>query len=117
MANRSQSWSNLREQICLFLIGPHALAFFPAGVLAAYWIGGEIALIAVSATLPLLFLALGGFVYITQLRNKNALSGRVGSNEDNTVKPINLWFLGPDHIHYRQRDGSGKFDVLLDSSL
>lgn len=71
MVNRSWTWPELRQQICLILIGPHALAFFPAGVLAAYWIGGEIALISVSAISPLLFLALGGF---SQGRYANRLS-------------------------------------------
>lgn len=59
--NRAWSWPKLREQICLLLIGPHALAFFPAGILTVYWVGGETALIAVAAAMPILFLAIGGF--------------------------------------------------------
>lgn len=64
--NRSWTWSKLREQICMGLIGPHALAFFPAGVLTAYWLGGEAALIAAAAAMPLVFLAVGGFSEIPQ---------------------------------------------------
>lgn len=61
--SQSWTWSKLREQLCLALTGPHALAFFPAGVLASYWIGGEIALIAAAAAAPVLLLAIGGFSY------------------------------------------------------
>lgn len=59
--NRSSTWSKLREQICLSLIGPHALAFLPAGILAAYWAGGEAMMIVAAAAVPAVFLAIGGF--------------------------------------------------------
>ena len=59
--NQHWNWTKLRDQICIGLIGPHALAFFPTGVLAAYWIGGEAALIGTAAAMPIVFLAIGGF--------------------------------------------------------
>jgi diguanylate cyclase (GGDEF)-like protein len=59
--NQSWAWDKLRQKMCLALIGPHALAFFPAGVLGVYWVGGEISLIGTTAAMPLIFLALGGF--------------------------------------------------------
>lgn len=59
--NQHWNWTKLRDQICIGLIGPHALAFFPTGVLAAYWIGGEAALISTAAAMPIVFLAIGGF--------------------------------------------------------
>ena len=59
--NQSWAWYKLRQKMCLALIGPHALAFFPAGALGVYWVGGEIALIGTAAAMPLIFLALGGF--------------------------------------------------------
>ena len=59
--NQHWDWTKLRDQICTGLIGPHALAFFPTGVLAAYWIGDEAALIGTAAAMPIVFLAIGGF--------------------------------------------------------
>jgi|TARA_B110000977_G_scaffold25408_1_gene31355 hypothetical protein len=37
------------------------LGFFPAGVLAAYWVGGEPALIGAAVLMPILFIDVGGF--------------------------------------------------------
>lgn len=56
-----RSWLKLRERICIALVGPQVLAFLPAGVLAAYWGGGEIALLSVALAAPTLYLLLGGF--------------------------------------------------------
>ncbi|MAP14862.1 bifunctional diguanylate cyclase/phosphodiesterase [uncultured Sulfitobacter sp.] len=47
----------LRQSLAALLSGQAALAFLPAMSLLAFWIGGEMALIGVSAALPLLFLA------------------------------------------------------------
>ncbi|MDU8912236.1 GGDEF domain-containing phosphodiesterase [Aestuariicoccus sp. MJ-SS9] len=43
------------------LLGPQLLAFLPAIVLAAFWTGGEIALLIVALTVPVLFALSGGF--------------------------------------------------------
>ena len=59
--NRPWSWPKLRDELRHAIAGTQALAFFPAGVLAAYWIGGEPALIGTAVLLPIAFLALGGF--------------------------------------------------------
>lgn len=51
----------LRDRIVPILTGPPALAFLPAMALAAFWLGGETALIVVALGLPLIF-ALGGSI-------------------------------------------------------
>ncbi|MDJ0822648.1 MAG: GGDEF domain-containing phosphodiesterase [Paracoccaceae bacterium] len=43
------------------LTGPQSLAFFPALSLAAYWLGGEPALIAAALGLPMVFVMSGAF--------------------------------------------------------
>lgn len=56
----------LRAQLLPVLTGPPVLAFLPAGSLAAYWMGGETALLAVALGLPLIFAALGNFAQPAQ---------------------------------------------------
>lgn len=51
----------LRHQLRTTLAGPHALAFLPAIVLGAFWIGGETWLLGVSLGLPLIYALVGGF--------------------------------------------------------
>ena len=55
-----RAWIKLRERLCLALVGPQALAFLPAAVLAAYWWGGETALLGVAIATPALYVLLGG---------------------------------------------------------
>lgn len=50
-----------RQRIFNLLTGPPALAFIPAFSLAAYWFGGEGALLVVAALLPAVYLLSGGF--------------------------------------------------------
>jgi diguanylate cyclase (GGDEF)-like protein len=50
-----------RQRIFNILTGPPALAFIPAFSLAAYWFGGEGALLVVAALLPAAYLLSGGF--------------------------------------------------------
>jgi diguanylate cyclase (GGDEF)-like protein len=59
--NPIRTWLRLRERICVALVGPQALAFLPAVVLAAYWTGGEAALLTVAIASPAIYLLLGGF--------------------------------------------------------
>ena len=56
----TQSLVRFQRQVAAVLTGPPALAFLPAVCLAAFWLGGEIALIVVAAILPLVFLVAGG---------------------------------------------------------
>lgn len=42
------------------LVGPHLLAFLPAMTLAAFWFGGEVALMLTAVAIPILWLLLGG---------------------------------------------------------
>ena len=51
--------AHLHNRILPVLTGPPVLAFLPAVTLAAFWLGGETALVIVALGLPLLF-ALGG---------------------------------------------------------
>lgn len=50
-----------RQRAFNLLTGPPALAFIPAFSLAAYWFGGEGALLVVAALLPTAYLLSGGF--------------------------------------------------------
>lgn len=59
--NHSWTWHKLREDLRRTITGAQALAFFPAGVLAAYWVSGEPSLIGAAVLMPILFLAVGGF--------------------------------------------------------
>lgn len=52
---------NLRAILRRMLSGPQVLAFLPAMVLGAFWIGGEGALVIVALGVPLLVLLAGGF--------------------------------------------------------
>ena len=52
---------NLRRKLRRALTGPHILAFLPASVLGAYWIGGEAYLLGVSLGFPMLYALAGGF--------------------------------------------------------
>ncbi|CUH42315.1 GGDEF domain-containing phosphodiesterase [Ruegeria atlantica] len=52
------SVSRIFESLAMVLSGPPALALAPAISRAAYWIGGERALVVVALTLPLVFAAL-----------------------------------------------------------
>lgn len=51
----------LRWHLRRALTGPHSLAFLPACVLAAFWIGGEPWLILIALALPLSYALAGGF--------------------------------------------------------
>lgn len=51
--------ARFRERIVPILLGPPVLAFLPALALAAFWLGGEMALVLTSLGLPLLFAFLG----------------------------------------------------------
>lgn len=51
----SFSWSANRQRLRLLLQGPHLLAFLPALVLGAFWLGGEGWLLATALGLPLFF--------------------------------------------------------------
>ncbi|CUH46394.1 hypothetical protein [Ruegeria atlantica] len=51
------SVSRIFDSLAMVLSGPPALAFAPAISLAAYWIGGEQALVVVALALPLAFAA------------------------------------------------------------
>ena len=55
--HRLSGLTQLHQSFAALLSGQAALAFLPAMTLLAFWIGGEMALIAASAALPLLFLA------------------------------------------------------------
>ncbi len=52
--------AEMRMRIFNVLTGPPALAFIPAFSLAAYWFGGEGALLVVAALLPAIYLLAGG---------------------------------------------------------
>ncbi len=53
--------AHLRTTLRHALTGPHILAFLPAAVLGAFWIGGEGYLLTVSLGFPVLYAMAGGF--------------------------------------------------------
>ncbi|MFV1593789.1 bifunctional diguanylate cyclase/phosphodiesterase [Phaeobacter sp. JH20_36] len=59
----SQTLTQVRKRIAPVLLGPPLLAFLPALTLATFWMGGEVALLAVALGLPLVLVASGGFSY------------------------------------------------------
>ena len=62
MANhRNMVLKRARRRVAMIIFGPSALTFLPALSLAAFWLGGEQALLAVAAGLPLVYLVCGGF--------------------------------------------------------
>jgi diguanylate cyclase (GGDEF)-like protein len=61
----------MRQRFALVLTGPPALAFVPAMCLAAFWFGGEGALIVLAGFLPVLYLVGGSF------HGRAALTGEV----------------------------------------
>jgi len=52
-------FGKFRKDVRRSLLGPQALAFLPAGALAAFWLGGEPLLLAVALGTPALFLLVG----------------------------------------------------------
>lgn len=57
---RDVSQISLRDRVRRLFLGPQWLAFLPALVLGAFWLGGEAALMAVALGLPFLMLLTGG---------------------------------------------------------
>ena len=55
------AFTRLRRRLALVLTGPPAFAFVPALCLAAFWFGGEGALVVLAGLLPVLYLAGGSF--------------------------------------------------------
>lgn len=88
-----QSWprslQRLRQRFALVLTGPPALAFVPALSLAAFWFGGEGALVVLAGLLPVLYLAGGNF------HGRTALTGEVNTG----ILPRNVFeeFTGQTH--------------------
>jgi diguanylate cyclase (GGDEF)-like protein len=64
----------VQRRLASVLAGPPALAFLPALSLAAFWVGGEAALVATSAMLPLIYLA-GGVLRPDDQVPRAAVSG------------------------------------------
>ncbi|MEQ6248964.1 GGDEF domain-containing phosphodiesterase [Sulfitobacter sp. HNIBRBA3233] len=63
------AYQMVRKRLFRALTGPPALAFVPAFSLAAFWFGGEGALLVVAAILPVLYLVAGGTVATSARRD------------------------------------------------
>lgn len=59
--SRPSALSLFRTKLRYAVTGPHILAFLPAAVLGAYWIGGEGYLLTISLSFPVLYALAGGF--------------------------------------------------------
>ena len=60
LSSHVSSMAIIRKRIFLLLTSPPALAFVPAFSLAAFWFGGEGALLVVAALIPVIYLLFGG---------------------------------------------------------
>ncbi|WP_223274989.1 bifunctional diguanylate cyclase/phosphodiesterase [Tateyamaria sp. syn59] len=72
---------NLRQGAVAVLTGPQMLAFLPALMLAAYWLGGEVALTAVAIAVPLAWLGFGGIDDLIRQRMARELQPGVVSQD------------------------------------
>ncbi|MCA0997831.1 GGDEF domain-containing phosphodiesterase [Alloyangia pacifica] len=66
----------LRSALQRWSLGPHMLAFIPALSLAGYWLGGELALLGVALTLPLVY----GLVCSTEAAQRHPARRRLGQD-------------------------------------
>ncbi|WP_299652577.1 bifunctional diguanylate cyclase/phosphodiesterase [uncultured Tateyamaria sp.] len=74
----------LRERAASALTGPQTLAFIPAAMLAAYWLGGEVALTTIAIAMPILWFAFGGVEDLLRRRDAHTLQpGLVSQDEFN----------------------------------
>lgn len=75
---RPGSVAEIRDRVAAAFAGPQTLAFLPALCLAGFWLGGEVALIAIALSLPMLWAMLGGFDRVVNNRvARMATSGLV----------------------------------------
>ncbi|WP_299774913.1 bifunctional diguanylate cyclase/phosphodiesterase [uncultured Tateyamaria sp.] len=72
----------LREHATTMLTGPQMLAFLPALMLAAFWIWGEVALIAVAIALPVAWFVFGGVEDLLRKRIARNLQPGLVSQDD-----------------------------------
>ncbi|WP_386625293.1 putative bifunctional diguanylate cyclase/phosphodiesterase [Sulfitobacter geojensis] len=103
-----QSWprslQRLRQRFALVLTGPPALAFVPALCLAAFWFGGEGALVVLAGLLPVLYLAGGNF------HGRTALTGEVNTG----ILPRNVFEEFTSHTHQKlQATGAHSATLFL----
>ena len=76
------SASEFRNRITTALSGPQMLAFVPALCLAAFWIGGEPALIVVALSIPFVWMVFGGVENLVKRRVARAtILGLVAPDE------------------------------------
>ena len=89
---QSRIWGHARRRLFELLTSPPALAFIPAFSLAAFWFGGEGALLVVAALLPALYLLTGG-VDPARLFRQAASSPRTGllGPEEMTQRAEEIW--------------------------
>ena len=72
----SPAMVRLRQALRALVAGPQALAFLPALVLTAFWIGGEGWLVAVALGLPAV-MALNGGLHVTAEASAFGMSGEM----------------------------------------
>lgn len=76
----------LRDQAAMALHGPHMLAFIPATMLMAYWIGGDLALTVLAFAFPLVWFSLGGVEDFTRRRTAHNVQPGLVSPDDFTAR-------------------------------
>lgn len=100
--SRLSALLHLRTKIRYAMTGPHILAFLPAAVLGAFWIGGEGYLLAVSLGFPVLYALSGGF---------GQFSRATGAVE---LPPLEVILETRLHEAHQQQKSFGCFLITLD---
>lgn len=85
------AFKRARDWFVAAMSGPQTLAFLPAATLAAFWLGGEPALVGLAVAVPLLWLLFGGAESATSARIAlAAATGMVPSDQFLPKADVNL---------------------------
>ncbi|MBY5931420.1 GGDEF domain-containing phosphodiesterase [Tateyamaria omphalii] len=117
----------LRQDGLAAVTGPQMLAFLPAIILAAYWLGGEVALTTTAIALPLAWLTFGGIEDMIRQRvarnlqpglvSQDAFSGKIdavrqdapGADRNSAIFSIEI----DDHAMLAERFEPAAIDRIL----
>jgi len=81
-----ESWNDLRDRLVRAVAGPQMLAFVPALTLAAFWLGGEMALVVIAVAVPGIWLIFGGVDELMRRRLAHKMPSGLVSQDAFTEK-------------------------------